>query len=96
MDGAGRNVPEGDRGRYYSDAMTAERVGPADVGTEPEALDVLDAPGGGVVGRATLADWFLDADGRWEATWCLSIGDRPLPGQSFLRGGEFVPVEDAS
>jgi hypothetical protein len=84
------NPPEGFGVRLFSDASTAGRVGPADVGP---VLDVRDAPGGAVVGRATLAGWLRDGLGRQEATWHLVIGEAPLPLLFHLRGGEFVPPE---
>jgi hypothetical protein len=84
---ASEGPPPSSRGRYLSDVTTADLVGPDDVGL---VLDVLDAPGGERIGRASQAGWNLDRLGRREAMWWLSIGETPLMSLFFLRSGEFV------
>jgi hypothetical protein len=74
--------------RYFSGASSSGRAGPGDL---DRVLDVLDAPGGAAVGRASLAGWARGRLGH-EATWCLAIGERPLWALFFLRGDEFVPA----
>jgi hypothetical protein len=83
--------PEGGRVRYFAGATAAQRVTPRDVNV---VMEVLDAPGGAVIGRAVLVGWAPDGTGGGgEVIWGLAVRGRLLPGLFLLRGGEFVPAD---